>query len=122
MAEILLVEDDELISRLLKLRLSSQGHKVIVAVNGREGMEQALAGCFDLVLMDMHMPVMDGHDAVRNLRQQGYRGTVAALSASALARDSQKAIAAGCDHFILKPIGEDFELRVDSMLNNGGEQ
>lgn len=116
MAAILLVEDDTMISRMLGLRLRMQGHDIETADNGRIGMEKALAGTYDLVLMDMHMPEMDGHEAVRRLREQGYRGKIAAVTASAMSQDSQKAIAAGCDHYISKPVGEDFEQLVAGIL------
>lgn len=116
MAAILLVEDDTLISRMLGLRLSMQGHTVDNAENGRIGMEKALAGTYDLVLMDMHMPEMDGHEAVQKLREQGYAGKIAAVTASAMSSDSQKAIAAGCNHYISKPVGEDFEQLVADIL------
>jgi len=116
MASLLLVEDDALISRMISLRLRAQGHQVAVAHNGREGLEQALAGDYDLVLMDMYMPEMDGHQAVRQLRAQSYQGTIVAVTASAMSRDSQAAIASGCDHFITKPIGDDFEQRIAAIL------
>ncbi len=116
MALILLVDDDELIVRMISLRLRVRGHLVEVAENGREGVEKALAGDYALVLMDMHMPEMDGREAVRRLRDEGYRGTVVAVTASAMSRDSQTAIEAGCDDFISKPIGDDFEQRIDDLL------
>ncbi len=116
MASLLLVEDDVLISRMVSLRLRVQGHRVDLAQNGREGVEKALAGAYDLVLMDMYMPEMDGHEAVRLLRQQGYRGTIVAVTASAMSRDSQAALESGCDHIITKPIGDDFEQRVAGIL------
>ena len=116
MATILLVEDDAMISRMLSLRLRLRGHSIETAENGRAGMDKALAGTYDLVLMDMHMPEMDGHEAVRKLRERGYAGKIAAVTASAMSQDSQKAIAAGCDHYISKPVGEDFEQLVADIL------
>lgn len=120
MANILLVEDDDMISRMLSLRLGMAGHTVSVAVNGREGVNSASGGEFDLVLMDMHMPEMDGHEAVRTLRAGGYAGLIVAVTASAMSSDSQKAIASGCDGFISKPVGGDFEQQVESFLSAGG--
>jgi len=116
MASLLLVEDDALISRLISLRLRMHGHQVTVAANGKEGLEQALAGDYDLVLMDMYMPEMDGHEAVRRLRAKDYAGTIVAVTASAMSRDSQAAIESGCDHIITKPIGDDFEQRIAEIL------
>ncbi len=119
MALILLVEDDELIGRMVTLRLRVRGHQVEMAGNGQVGIDKALAGNYDLVLMDMHMPVMDGHVAVRRLRDEGYQGIIAALTASAMSQDSQAAIEAGCDHFISKPIGDEFEQRITDILAAG---
>ncbi len=119
MALILLVDDDELIARMISLRLRVRGHQVEVAHNGREGLEKALADEYALVLMDMHMPEMDGHEAARRLREEGYEGTVVAVTASAMSRDSRAAIDAGCDDFISKPIGDDFEQKIEDILARG---
>ena len=116
MALILLVDDDELIARMISLRLRVRGHRVELAHNGREGIDMALGGEYDLVLMDMHMPVMDGHEAVRRLREEGYEGVILAVTASAMSQDSQAAIAAGCNDFISKPISDDFEQRIEDFL------
>ncbi len=116
MASILLVDDDEMIARMMSLRLRMRGHEVDLAHNGREGIDKALGRDYDLVLMDMHMPVMDGHEAVRRLREDGYRSLIVAVTASAMSQDSAAAIEAGCDHFISKPIGDDFEQRLEDIL------
>lgn len=116
MAKILLVEDDELIARMISLRLSIAGHDVDLAENGRKGLEKIRNNEFDLVLMDMHMPEMDGHETVRILRKDGYSGTIVAVTASAMSSDSRKAIKSGCNYFISKPIGEDFEGRIEEFL------
>lgn len=117
MASILVVEDHMSIQRLLTLRLELRGHTVDCAADGHVGVEKALAGAYDLVLMDMHMPRMDGYAATRKLRSKGYTGTITALTASAMAEDSHKALAAGCDHFIAKPITADFEERIERIVN-----
>lgn len=116
MADILLAEDDELIRRMISMRLDLLGHNVETAVNGKEAVDKALAGTFDLVLMDMHMPVMDGHEATRRLRDNGYNTRIVAVTASAMSADSAKAIESGCDDHIAKPIGPDFEERIQSLL------
>lgn len=116
MARLLVVEDDELIARMLTMRLSMKGHVVEHAINGLQGVEKALAGDYDLVLLDMHMPVMDGHAAIKQLRSDGYTKPVVAVTASAMSEDSHKAIAAGCDGHISKPIGPDFEEIIEGFL------
>jgi CheY-like chemotaxis protein len=116
MARILLVEDDEFISRMVSMRLGLLEHEVEHAVNGQEAVDMALATDYDLVLMDMHMPVMDGHEATRRLREQGYKGLIVAVTASVMSADSEKAIKSGCDDCIPKPIGDDFEERISTLL------
>lgn len=120
MASILVVEDDHLIRRMLCLRLKVRGHELDTAENGLEGYEKARRGRYGLVLMDMHMPVVDGHEAVRRLRGDGYRGTIVAVTASAMSKDSRAALKAGCDHFISKPIDAHFEDRIDAILAQAG--
>ena len=116
MARILMAEDDEYISRMINLRLSMRGYDIDLAVNGQEAVEKALAGDYDLLLMDMHMPVMDGHQATRTLREKGYAGLIVAVTASVMSVDSDKAIESGCDDYIAKPIGNDFEDRIERLL------
>ena len=116
MASILIVEDDDPIRKMLLLRLQLRGHDVDQATNGQEGVEKALDGDFDLVLMDMHMPVLDGHEATRQLKAQGYIKPIIAVTASAMSEDCEAAILAGCDDHICKPIGPDFEDRIESFL------
>lgn len=118
MSVILLVEDDEMIGRMITMRLNLLGHSVETAVNGKEAVDKALAGNYDLVLMDMHMPIMDGHEATRTLRDQGYSNKIVAVTASAMSSDSDKAIKSGCDDHISKPIGPDFEERIQSLLGS----
>ena len=116
MARILLAEDDDFIGRMISMRLSLRGHQVEVAVNGREAVDKALAENYAVILMDMHMPIMDGHEAARTLRDKGYTGVIIAVTASVMTADSQKALTAGCDHYIAKPIGADFEDRIEALL------
>ncbi|MCW8944939.1 MAG: response regulator [Sedimenticola sp.] len=117
MANILLVEDDPMISRMLSLRLQMKGHQVDLAENGKVGMEMALASSYDIVLMDMHMPVMDGHEATQALRDAGYTGLIVAVTASVMSKESEAAIKSGCDSYISKPVTETFEQEVQEKVD-----
>ena len=116
MAKILMVEDDEFISRMINMRLTLRNHQVELACNGLQAVEKASDSNFDLILMDMHMPVMDGHQATQTLREKGYNGLIVAVTASVMSADSEKAIKSGCNDYLSKPIGADFEDRIEEIL------
>ena len=83
-----------------------------VAENGRQTVERTLTAAadgepFDVVLMDMRMPEMDGYQATRSLRAAGYSGHVIACTAGMMAGDEQRCFAAGCDDYVGKPIDRD---------------
>ncbi len=115
MTMILLVEDDQLISRMINMRLALRGHQIELAGNGEEALKMVAAGKYDLILMDMYMPIMDGHKATQTLREQHYAGLIVAVTASVMSAESEKAINSGCNDYIPKPIGPDFEDRVDEI-------
>ena len=106
MTKILLVEDNEINQDMLSRRLRRKGYEVIVAVNGNEGVAKTLSEQPDLVLMDMHLPVLDGWEATRQIKANSQtRGIpVIALTADALECDREKALAAGCDEYDTKPV------------------
>lgn len=106
MARILLVEDNEMNRDMLSRRLQRKGFEVAMAVDGRQGVEMAQAAAYDLILMDMSLPEVDGWEAARQLRAAPATSTVPiiALTAHAMAGDRDKAIEAGCDDYDTKPI------------------
>jgi CheY-like chemotaxis protein len=106
MPRILLVEDNEMNRDMLSRRLQRRGFDVDMAVDGREGIEMAHNGEYDLILMDMSLPEIDGWEATRRLRSspETERIPIIALTAHAMAGDREKAIEAGCDEYDTKPI------------------
>jgi two-component system cell cycle response regulator DivK len=103
---ILLVEDNEMNRDMLSRRLTRKGYEVILAQDGQEGVTTASARLPDLILMDMSLPVLNGWEATRQLKENP--GTahipVVALTAHALNTDREKAAEAGCDAYETKPI------------------
>ena len=106
MAKILLVEDNEDNRDMLSRRLSRKGYEVEAAVDGQQGVQMAQAGAFDLILMDMSLPIVDGWEATRQIKAHEATKAVPviALTAHAMAGDKEKAIAAGCDDYDTKPV------------------
>ena len=104
--KILLVEDNEMNRDMLSRRLVRNGYEIILAADGRQGVDMAIAEKPDLILMDMSLPVMDGWEATRQVKADPATRTipVIALTAHAMVQDREKAMAAGCDDFDTKPV------------------
>jgi len=120
---VLLVEDGQSNQQLISLVLEQAGAEVTCAGNGREGVTSATRSQFDLILMDMQMPVMDGYTATECLRNLGYELPIIALTAHAMRGDREKCLAAGCSGYLTKPINIDELLRtVASMARQPHEQ
>jgi CheY-like chemotaxis protein len=104
--KILYVEDNDDNVYVIRGRLARAGHTVLVAIDGQQGIDLAIAERPDLVLMDLSLPVLDGWEATRRLKAapETKHIPVIALSAHAMAGDREKALAAGCDDFDTKPV------------------
>jgi len=130
---ILLAEDGPDNQRFVATVLRKAGAQVTVVENGEEAMEAVLETTsgpggdsedprspFDVILMDMQMPVMDGYEATRRLRHGGYRGPIVALTAHAMSDDAQKCLDAGCDDYAAKPIDRKRLLALVASHSAGG--
>ncbi len=106
MTRIVLVEDNEMNRDMLSRRLTRRGYQIVIAVDGRQGVDLAAAERPDLVLMDMSLPVIDGWEATRRIKASDTTRhiPVIALTAHAMAGDREQALAAGCDDYDTKPI------------------
>lgn len=121
-SRILLVDDGEANRRLIRLILERNGARVEIATNGQEALDILKSAEFELVLMDMQMPIMDGYTATRLLRQKGLKLPIVALTANAMRGDEEKCLAAGCSGFLPKPVEMDVLLKVVSeQLSRGSE-
>ena len=124
---VLLVEDGADNQRLIRLLLAKLGLEIAVCENGQQGVERALAAReagepFDLILMDMQMPIMDGYTATRILRRRGYTGSIVALTAHAMHAERGRCLSAGCDDFATKPVDREsfFALLSRYLLGDKG--
>ena len=125
---VLIVEDNPQNRKLFSLLIGSLGYRVLTANNGQEGVETALHEHPDVILMDVQMPVMDGVNALAELRaRSATRGIpVIALTAYAMKGDRQRLLAAGFDAYLAKPVSrEDLATAIATCLNGlppeGGE-
>jgi signal transduction histidine kinase len=101
---VLVAEDNADLRRTLGDLLADAGCAVAVAADGEEAVSQALAREFDVILMDVEMPRLDGLRATARLRARGYRGTILAITADAMPEHRAEALAAGCNEHIAKPV------------------
>lgn len=106
--QVLVVEDGDVNQRLATRLLEKRGHRVVVSANGRQALEALKARPFDLVLMDLQMPEMDGFEATAAIRKNematGKHLPIVALTAHAMKGDQERCLASGMDGYLSKPI------------------
>lgn len=126
---ILLTEDDSSGQRLVAHELRRAGARVEIAENGEHALSMLTTSGdtngplknprpFDLLIMDMQLPVMDGYEATRLLRHKGFDKPIIALTANTLGNDCDRCLAAGCDAYLTKPCHR--ELLIETILRAAG--
>ncbi|MDX2284122.1 MAG: response regulator [Bacteroidia bacterium] len=117
--KILLVEDDEINLMIAEHILTRAGYEVSTADNGETAVEQACSAHFDLILMDIEMPVMDGVEATARIRSrpEGQAAPIVALTAHTLPEKLEEFMAAGMNDYLIKPFdGHKFQPIADKYL------
>ena len=122
MAEkILLVEDEEKLARMVELELKYEDYQVTKAFDGRTGLEQALSGHYDLILLDIMLPALNGMEVLRRLRKES-NVPVIMLTARDTVMDKVSGLDAGADDYITKPFAiEELLARIRAALRNKAE-
>ena len=116
---ILLADDSPINRKLGRSLLQETGHQVDTVADGGAAVESASRKAYDLILMDIHMPVLDGFSATRRLRKQGCRTPIVALTGNAFSKDREECLRAGMNAHLAKPIDEKRLLQViDSLVKS----
>jgi PAS domain S-box-containing protein len=110
--KVLVAEDSIDNQELIKIMLSRAGAKSVIAVNGRIAVDKAESEFYDVILMDLNMPEMDGYEATRLLRSRGYDRPILALTANVMSEDKERCLAAGCNDHLNKPINRAQMIRI----------
>ncbi len=120
---ILVVEDNDMNMQLVEYLLEEAGYHILKATSGEEALEIAERSSPSLVLMDIHLPGMDGFSVAREMKQRENTRSVPilALTAHAMRGDKDRFLEAGCDGYISKPIDvKTFIPSIEQYLNEGG--
>jgi CheY-like chemotaxis protein len=112
---VLVVDDDNDSSKLITLFLEKEGLEATSIDNGREALDKVLSESFDLILMDIQIPEMDGFQITRFLRESGVETPIIAVTAQAMKGDREKCLNAGCNDYLSKPITMN---KLISIVNN----
>jgi len=102
--KVLVAEDNKANQMLVKLMLEKMGLEVTIVDDGRKALEELSRQPYDIVLMDIQMPVMNGYEAARAIRQKGITTPIIAITANAMKGDDRKCLESGCDAYMSKPV------------------
>jgi len=121
MAKVLVVEDNLANQRLMRLLLETMHHEVECAFTGEEGWARVQGGGYELVLLDMHLPGLDGFQLAQRIKAiHGTGVKVYAVTALAMEGDKKRVLEAGCDGYFSKPISvREFRTRIAEILGGG---
>ena len=117
MTKILLVEDEEKLARFVELELTHEGYQVEKAFDGRTGLELAEKGGFDLLLLDIMLPGLNGLEVLRRLRKEGSGVPVIMLTARDAVMDKVTGLDMGADDYVTKPFSKTVQKKEDSLLS-----
>lgn len=118
---VLIIEDDEHNMYLARFLLEAEGHNVVGVSDAKSGIEQAQQRDFDIVLLDIQLPDMNGHDVARRLNKlpKWNHAPIVAVTSFALPGDREEALAAGCAAYLEKPINTDrFVAQINSIMKD----
>jgi len=119
MSIILIADDNPQNLYLVRFLLEKNSHEVDEVVNGEQAVQAAQDKEYDLILMDIQMPVLDGLGATRMIKLMANAPIIVALTAKAMAGDAEHILASGCDGYISKPIdAREFMGQIDGFLKN----
>jgi DNA-binding response OmpR family regulator len=117
---VLVVEDDARMAALLKRGLEAEGHQVLVAEEGREGLELAEAGTFDVIVLDVMLPLASGLEVARRLRAAGNHTPILMLTAKDTPQDAVLGLDTGADDYLTKPFAfEELLARIRAVSRRG---
>lgn len=118
---ILIVEDEEKLARMVELELTYEGYQVEKALDGRTGLERALSGEHDLILLDILLPGLNGLEVLRRYRKDGGSAPVILLTARDTVVDKVAGLDSGADDYVTKPFAiEELLARIRAALRNAG--
>lgn len=121
--KILVIEDDKLLAQSIQAMLEAKGFQVELAYDGEEGTQYALLGIYDLLILDIMMPKMDGYEVVRQVRKMRCSTPILMLTARSSVQDRIAGLNAGADYYLTKPFDSgELLASINALLRRQGGQ